>query len=203
MFDSSKFNRNTFELSEEVSAKNYTGKSLIAALNTLADFYALRDYSHWLLNKDKHTVSFTVNERDSTISQSQIVLLPGFTSDGKMWFDGWYTDKACTKPLTHFEITTDISLYGKWEENNQSYTITFDIRGGSPVPKSITEQFGTVVELPKDAFKEECVIGFWEDDQSEEVPWNFSIPAQDVTLHAVWVCNRIGTAETLLHLQRS
>ena len=62
VFDSSKFNRNTFELSEEVSAKNYTGKSLVTALNTLADFYALHDCSHWLLNKDKHTVSFVVNK---------------------------------------------------------------------------------------------------------------------------------------------
>ena len=198
VFDSSKFSRNTFELSEEVSAKNYTGKSLITALNTVANFYALRDYSHWLLNKDKHAISFTVNERDGTLSQSQIVLLPGLTSDGKTWFDGWYTDKACTQPLKAYEVTSDTSLYGKWEENFNNYTITFDTRGGSPVPDPIVAQFGTVVKLPMDVSKEKCVIGFWDDDQNEEVSWNFSIPGRNVTLHAVWVCNHIETAEDFI-----
>ena len=48
---SESFNNTTFELSEAVSVGNYTGTSLVDALNAAVDYYVLHGYSHWLLNK--------------------------------------------------------------------------------------------------------------------------------------------------------
>ena len=45
------YDSTSFELDETVSIGGYSGSSLIGALNAAADNYALRDYSHWILNK--------------------------------------------------------------------------------------------------------------------------------------------------------
>jgi uncharacterized repeat protein (TIGR02543 family) len=31
-------------------------------------------------------------------------------------FTGWYTDPACTKPVTRLVVTGDMELYAGWEE---------------------------------------------------------------------------------------
>ena len=166
--ESTSFNSTTFELSKIVSVGNYTGTSILDALNAAADHYYLCGYSHWLLNKDNKEVSFTINNRVKPLTLgAQLILLPSLASEGKLWFDGWYTDSSCTKPLTDFEITSDTSLYGKWEENNNNYTITFDARGGSPV-EPITEQLGSTINLPS-IVKGHCVFMWWEDDYGEHI----------------------------------
>ena len=155
--ESTNFNSVTFELSKTVSVGSYTGTSLLDALNAAADYYYLRDYSHWLLNKDNKEVYFTINNRTKFTLDTQLILLPSLTSERKLWFDGWYTDSSCTKPLTHFEITSDTPLCGKWEENNNKYTITFDTRGGTPI-EPITAQFGSTVNLPSGLTKEVVLL---------------------------------------------
>ena len=92
-------------------------------------------------------ILWELNNRAKPLTlNSQLILLPSLGNEENLWFDGWYTDISCTKSLTNFEITSDTSLYGKWEENNNNYTITFDTRGGSPVGP-ITEQFESTVAL--------------------------------------------------------
>ena len=197
------FNNETFELSEEVSAGNYTGTSLVPALNAAAEHYVLRGYSHWTLNTAGSTLSFTVNgtKRGFTLD-SQLILLPSLANEGKLWFDGWYTDSPCTRPLTNFEIKSNTPLYGKWEENSNSYTITFDTRGGTPVPEPITAQFGNTVNLPSNLTKGNCTLAWWENDYGDIVPTNFTIPAHNITFHAVWLCTRINTAEDFIDFSK-
>ena len=92
------FNSNTtFELNDTVSAYNYTGTSLLDALNAAADYYILRDYCHWALNNGSKKISFAVNgtKRGFTLN-SQLILLPGLANKGKVMFDGWYTDNSYT-----------------------------------------------------------------------------------------------------------
>ena len=197
--NSASFSNTTFELDEAVSVGNYTGTSLIDALNAAADYYYLRGYSHWLLNKDNKNVSFTVNgvERGFTLT-SQLVLLPNLANEGKVMFDGWYTDSSCTKPLTDFEIASDAPLYGKWEENNNHYTISFDTRRDVSI-KPISAQFKVEVSLSNGtAEREGCRVAWWETDYGDIVPFDFIVPARDITLHAVWLCTHISTAEDLV-----
>ena len=158
------YDNTTFELNEAVFVGSYTGTSLVNALNAAADYYALRDYSHWLLNKDRNTVKFTINnDRTSSIEMDyQIILLPSLASEGNIGFNRWYEDSTLTKPLTSYEVTSDKSLYGKWGENTNSYTIIFDTRREGVTVPHITAQFGSVVDLPSDSIKDRCSVGFWE-----------------------------------------
>ena len=94
-----------------------------------------------------------------------------------------------------------MSLYGKWEENNNNYTITFDTRGGSPV-ESITAQFGSTVALPSNTTREHCEFKWWENDQGEKIPFDFTVLAHNITLHAVWLCTHISTAEDLISFSK-
>ena len=86
----------TFELDESVSIGSYTSTSLIVALNTYIEYYAISDFSHWFLNKDINTVNFTINnDRTSPISMDyQIILLPSLANEGNIGFDGWYEDST-------------------------------------------------------------------------------------------------------------
>ena len=199
---SSSFDSTSFELSESVSVGTYTGTSLLDALNAFVAYYQPRDYSHWALNRNSNTVAFTINGRTNPITlNSQIILLPSLASEGRLWFDGWYTDASCESPLESFEITSAKELYGKWGENTNSYIITFDTRGGTPI-EPIVVQYLSVVLLPKSTERDNCTIAWWETGYGESVPWNFTVPAHNLTLRAVWSCTRLNSAADLVDLSK-
>lgn len=35
-------------------------------------------------------------------------------------FEGWFTDKECTKPFSDLKISSNITLYAKWKQNEVS-----------------------------------------------------------------------------------
>ena len=201
--DNAKFNGD-FVLNETVSVGKYTGNSLIETLNAAADYYTLRDYSPWLLNKNGNAVSFTINNKKSPLTlNSKIILLPSLESEGVLWFDGWYIDSSCTTPLTGNEIDKGTELYGKFVENHNEYTITFDTRGGTPAPEPITAWFGTVVALPSTMTMEDHTIFYWENEHGDRVTWNFTVPEHNITLYAVWVRTHITTAEDFISFSKA
>ena len=123
------YDSTSFELDETVSIGDYTGTSLIEALNAATDYYKDRDYSRWLLNKGKNAVLFTINGRTNPIKMDyQVILLPSLASEGDMSFDGWFTDDGLTTPLTEFEVTSETELYGKYCGLN--FIVTLDVNGG-------------------------------------------------------------------------
>ena len=196
------FDSTTFELSESVSVGDYTGTSLLNALNAWTDHYCLRDYSHWALNKNSNTITFTINGRANPLTlNSKIILLPSLASEGLLWFDWWYTDASCETPLASFEITSSKELYGKWGENTNSYIITFDTRGGTSI-EPITAQFGSVISLPSNTERDNCTVALWENDCGDVVSWDFTVPAHNLTLHAVWSCTRLNSATDLVDFSK-
>ena len=198
------YDSTSFELGETVSIGSYSGTSLIGALNTVADYYTLRDYSHWLLNKENNAVSFTIIERTNPIKMnSQVILLPSLASEGNLSFDGWYTDNGLTTPLTEYEVTSGTQLYGRWEENNNSYTISFDTRREGVSVAPITAPFGTVVTLPTESVGGQYFITFWETEYGDNVGLSLPMPSYNITLYAVWGCTRIKTPEDFAILRDS
>lgn len=197
------YNSSTFELSGEVSIGNYRGRSLHNALNAYAErnsFYT--DYPKWLLNRDSKLVSFSVNGLKHVELSSQLILLPSLATDDSLAFDGWYTNQICTEPLRDFEVSKQMTLYGKWRENIFSYTITFDTRGGKSIaPRSV--KFNSIVDLPSFLTKDGCTLGYWENDNGDNVLWRFLMPAHDFTLHAVWKCSHISKASELIEFAKS
>ena len=207
IYESSSFNKHTFELTKEVKVGSYTGTSLLGALNAGADLYAHRGYSHWILNRDSN-VTFIANNRTifrpaRSNNSEPLVMLPSFGHVGSTYFDGWYTDEACTKLLKDFEISSDTTLYAKWTESTKTATITFDTRGGTPV-KAVTTGFGTVLALPDTTKKDGCTFLMWEDNSERIVPTEqFEVPpSESIELYAVWACTHIATAEDMITLAK-
>ena len=195
----SSFDSTTFDLNESVSVGGNKETSLLDALNAYSNYYRLSDFSKWILNRNKNDVKFTINERTSVSFSSKIILLPSLASDGLMWFDGWYTDASCTSQLVSFEVTESKEFYGKWEENTNSYTITFDMRREGATPfEPITAKYLSVVRLPRITLKDGFSIYFWETDHGDRIPWDFTIPAYNLTLYAVWLPTHIKSAEDFI-----
>ena len=189
------YDSTTFELNETVSIEGYTGTSLIEALNAVADYYTLRDYSHWLFNKRNNAVSFIINRRTNSITlYSQVILLPGLASEGNMTFDGWYTDNGLTTPLTEFEVTSETELYGKYCGPNFTVVIvTLDANGGDELAvKEMTIGCDRVYgDLPEPTRTGYTFIGWFTgatkgDNITSKSPVSV---AGDHTLYAHWTPN--------------
>ena len=193
-----RYDEGTLRLLEPVSVGGYAGDSLVEALNAGAAYHALDNYARWAANAHSAAVSFTVNGGESALAlSSRVLLLPSLASDGALWFDGWYTDSACATPFAAAEIGAQTALYGRWARNTNAYTVAFSTRGASPVePAPITAQYLSVVALPAALPKyRKCRITAWETDRGYAVPWNFTVPARNITLYAALLCTYIASAE--------
>ena len=176
----------TFELNETVTVGEYTGTSLIDALNAAANGNA--NYSHWLLNKNSKAVSFTINNRNAPISLNyQVMLLPSLASEGGMSFDGWYKDSALTTPLTSYDITSDTALYSLY---GVILTVTFDKNGGDSVSFATKKAIfnSAYGELPE-ATKAGHTLTGWFTEQTggnKVESGNIVTTSSDHTLYAQW-----------------
>ena len=135
-----------FEMNETVSVGDYTGNTLIEALNAYSDYYPLSYYSHWLLNKNGNSVTFINGKANPIEVDYQVILLLSLANEGNKSFL-WYTDNEFTKPPTEYEVTSDTKLYERYCGPN--YTGTFNPNGGS-TSQSIKEVTfaGVYGELP-------------------------------------------------------
>lgn len=100
---------------------------------------------------------------------------PGYTFGGWNKADGTAWDYASDK------VTDNITLYAKWAAN--TYTITFDIAGGSEIAP-ITQEYGTVITAPEAPTREGYTFIGWD----KEIPT--TMPAENMTVTAQWEINR-------------
>ena len=141
----------------------------------------------------KHTVSFDTNG-GSIISPIEVndgdtLNVKDPTRTGYK-FAGWYTDEKLTAPFdpaTH--ITSDLTLYAKWDENKPSkgsFTVTFDAGDGVTVEsQTVTE--GDTLDKPADPTKPGYTFAGWYTDSTLTKPYDFSQPVdQDLTLYGKW-----------------
>ena len=180
----------------ELWGSHNRGTTLLGVLNSIADFYSLRGYAHWALNLDEHSVKFVLNNRTAFESRARFVFLPAFSDVDRISFDGWYTDEALKTKLSDYTITGDVVLYGKWAEDNNEYTIKFKEEGGSAVAQ-VKSRYGAAVRLPEPT-RAYHTFKWWVTDYGEQVPLDFTVPARDLTLSAVWVKTHILNAAELI-----
>lgn len=187
---------NDFVLDERVSVGWYSGKSLISALNGYADS---RDTNKWLLNKNAKIANFLIDSTKMKLNvsfETQIILRPKMADEGNHHFYGWYRDAALSESFEGEEITTDITLYGKYAICDEVYTITFNTYD-KEVIDPLSVKFGEVVELPRGHLKEDEMIGVWKNDFGENVGWSYTMPAKNVTFYARWMNVNIKTPKEL------
>ncbi|MDL2325277.1 InlB B-repeat-containing protein [Ruminococcaceae bacterium OttesenSCG-928-A16] len=78
-----------------------------------------------------------------------------------------------------------VVLYAVWQAN--SYTLSFDTKGGTPAPASQTLAMGTLATAPAQPTLEGYSFTGWYTTPEGGTLWNFAtdtMPAQDITLHA-------------------
>ena len=98
-------------------------------------------------------------------------------------FLGWFTELDDGEPVTPDTVAVgDATNYAHWAIN--SYTISFDSKGGSEVP-SITANYGTALTVPDAPALDGHTFGGW---FRAGRPFAFTtMPAEDVALDALWL----------------
>jgi hypothetical protein len=113
-------------------------------------------------------------------------------------FEGWYNEAECTN-LFDFEtpIEENITLYAKWAENPEVYTVTFEPNGGSEVPQQRVNG-GDTIEKPEDPTKTGYNCAGWYTDAECTTLFDFNTGITgDTTLYAKW--RRKGSGGTSTH----
>ena len=105
-------------------------------------------------------------------------------------FNGWYTTDTFDEPAYNFStpVTTDLTLYAKYTINQ--YTITFDSNDGTAVTP-ITQNYGTSVSEPSDPTRVGYAFnGWYSDDNTFLLEYEFTTMTENITLFAKWTINQ-------------
>ena len=115
-------------------------------------------YAQWTANtynityKDKGNVDFSgthASGHPTTHTYGTATTLKSATKNGYI-FEGWFTDSNCTTEVTSLEATaytSDITLYAKWKQDKPTYTISYDVNGGTGTIASETKIEDEVLTL--------------------------------------------------------
>lgn len=184
---------------QTVRVDEFEATTLAEFFTTYGDVMEYNGYNGWLLNNDRKNVTFKVSGNKPFTLKSNVILLPTFVDEERLCFDGWYTDSPCTTKLSSSVIAENLELYGKYGENYNEYTITFDADGGSPAPEPVKAQYLSFFGLPQGLVKGYYVLAFWTDKYGDPVDWNYTVPAGNTTLYPIWLPTRITSGEEFVH----
>ncbi len=106
-------------------------------------------------------------------------------------FKGWYKEPECINAWNFYtnRVTSDLTLYASWAVN--SYKVTFDSRGGSPVAYKYVKYDEFVTE-PADPARYGYSFVKWYKESACTNEWLFDtdrMPAKNITLYAKWNIN--------------
>ena len=164
------------------------------------------------LDKDNETISFDISEpfdsvgaftakqyfhveykpnggyylNGDTVRSGNVIDPWQTTTKAGFVFDGWYRDAGLTQPFTSTDVvTSNMTLYAKWKEN--TCTVTFDSKGGSPVPSSRIQKGATYMTMPANPTKADATFDGWYKDEDCTIPFdNSEAINSDMTLYAKW-----------------
>ena len=152
------------------------------------------DHAKWIMRELTYSVTFDAqggtDTSTVTVASGNKVPQPDEPTRNGHVFEGWFLDAEGTQSwdFNTDMVEADLTLYAKWTVAR--YTITFDARGGSPVPSTQTVQYGEVVSEPAQPTKANFMFdGWYADAAGEGDPWNFAEDAvsSNLTLYAKWV----------------
>ncbi len=147
-------------------------------------------YGKWI--PVEYTVTYDSN--DGTAVEPQDVVYPNTATEpdaptkDSFLFDAWYIDDGAFEYPVDFATwipLADVTIYANW---NPAVTVEFDPKGGTAVEDQIL-LVGSLVTEPDDPTKAEFTFeGWFTDDGTFLVPWDFETDTADVdtTLYAKW-----------------
>lgn len=132
-----------------------------------------------------YTVSFETNGGTElqAFRTDKITSSPKTQKEGED-FIGWYTSSRFVEEVTFpFELSENITLYAKWEEHLQKYSVTFETNGGI----AIESFYGFIISEKPASSKKGYSLEGWYLDQDFQNPVIFPFsPKDDCTLYAKW-----------------
>ncbi len=139
--------------------------------------------------------------------ENEFILAPANPTRDGYTFEGWYKEDTFVN-LFNFDtevITADITLYAKWEEIPAvTYTVTFDVDGGSSVDAQVVGE-GALATEPADPTKDGFTFEGWykEDTFVNLFLFESDTITADTILYAKWaeiVPTEITTAEAFYQM---
>ena len=102
-------------------------------------------------------------------------------------FDGWYTGLTDGVLVdSSYVPTNDMEIFARWTKN-PTYTISFDVDGGSSVEDIEIEQGSNIGTLPTTAKSGKSFDGWYLEDTFDTKVTSSYIPTSNITLHAKWI----------------
>ena len=129
-------------------------------------------------------------------------------------FNGWHKEPEGFNSwdFENYTINEDTTLYAKWSAISapETYTVSFDSQGGSPVEALLDIPGGSTVKMPTEPVRDGYKFGGWFIEAEALTAWNFDTGRVNgnMTLYAKWtaVPTENGdkeTHETLMAENRS
>ena len=140
----------------------------------------------------KYTVKFNTNGGSSVTSQKvedgKVASKPSDPTKKGYSFIGWYSDEACNNVYDFATaVTSNITIYAKW--SIESYTVSFDVKGGNETIDSQTVEYNGTITKPSDPTKEGYTFGGWYLEQTFDTQATTGAISSDTTLYAKWTQN--------------
>ena len=148
-------------------------------------------YAKWNEAPITYTVTFYMDGGSAvpaqTVAKNAKASKPADPTKGGYDFVGWYADSARTV-LYDFNtpVTSDVTIYAKWETIKPKYEVDFESNGGSN-PAAIIVKEGDKVSKPTDPTKDGYSFAGWYTDSALTALYDFNTPVTaNITLYAKW-----------------
>jgi uncharacterized repeat protein (TIGR02543 family) len=150
-------------------------------------------YAKWTINQ--YTVSFNVDGGSAiasqTINYNDRAVEPTAPTKTGYTFAGWYTDNTFSAlyDFTNMPIVDHTTIYAKWNIN--SYTVSFDVDGGSAVAPIVTN-YNTTIAEPIAPTRTGYTFAGWYKEAGFTSEWNFATDkvTEDTTIYVKWTINQ-------------
>ena len=157
-------------------------------------------YAKWDAITIPYTVAFSADGGTPAPAQQNIayggkVTEPAAMTKTGYTFGGWFKETAFTNQWNFATdiVTSDITLYAKWDAVAIPYTVAFSADGGTPAPTQQTVGHGGKVTEPAAMTKTGYTFGGWFKEMALINKWNFATDtvSANITLYAKWSLNQI------------
>lgn len=158
-------------------------------------------YAKWI-EIPKYTVIFNSNGGSaiSPITDVEVnnkITAPVNPTKANYTFDGWFKNSTLTTrwDFANDTVTTNTTLYAKWDAIPVTYTVAFNSNGGSAVSDYTNILANAKISQPSNPTKTGFTFGGWYKEDTLTNAWNFNTDTvkANTTLFAKWTALTVDT----------
>ncbi|GHV68187.1 hypothetical protein FACS1894199_15040 [Bacteroidia bacterium] len=165
-------------------------------------------YAKWL---NLYTVTFDTDGGSAVAALNNVadgatIAAPTPPTKADYNFAGWYKEAGLTNAWNFASdvVTAAVTLYAKWVSTSvPTYTVTFNVDGGSAVAALTNVPDGTTITAPTPPTKADYNFAGWYKEAGCTNQWNFAtdVVTAAVTLYAKWVSTSVPTYTVTFNAQ--